>query len=112
MTTAVFSAVQYLHSTPVLVCQLSDTSPEAALDRLAKSGVLAIPGPDLNSIVILGFNAELSKVLAFYRSHRRFYGSVAFAVGKLKKACIQNESACHNEPSIVNQSPDSKEAIQ
>jgi hypothetical protein len=73
MTTTVFSIAPALHQCPALVCQLQDTSPQDAIKRLEKSGVLAIEGVDPASIVLIGFNYEVSMLISDLRRYGKAY---------------------------------------
>jgi hypothetical protein len=89
MTTTVFSAAKLLHSKPALVCQLSELTPREAIDKLSKAGVLAIEGPESDSIVLLGFSYEVSKLV----TDLRLYGYARkpesrFTLGKLRKLSL------------------------
>jgi len=63
MTTAVFSIAPALHGSAAFVGLIDDISPAIAVSRLERAGVLAAIGDDSSSIVLLGFNAEVSSLL-------------------------------------------------
>jgi len=87
MTTQVFSAVPKLHKSQDLVCQLQDISPDEAIERLHKLGILAIEGEAPSSIVLVGFHHDVAVLLddfandadpAFlYRHHKRLMSKLA-----------------------------------
>ena len=52
-----------------LVCQLRETTPQAAIEMLQKAGVLAIEGPTPSSIVLVGFHREIRDLLQDFRTH-------------------------------------------
>lgn len=69
MTTEVYSIVPVLHHIPSLVCQLTDITPDEAIERLRRAGVLAVEGIDGSSVVLLGFNCEVSRLIADLRKY-------------------------------------------
>ena len=81
MTTTVFSASPALHTRTRLICQLQDLSPEDAIERLEKAGILAIAGPEPSSIVLLGFEYSVSIILRDFR----LYGYPRHSGATLKK---------------------------
>ena len=86
MTTTVFSSAKLLHSKPSLVCQLSDLTPDEAIKRLQASGVIAIEGPEPDSIVLLGFSYEVSQLVTDFRRYGKPYHPQACAAfAKLKR---------------------------
>lgn len=85
MSINVYSIVPTLHYKPSLICQLKNISVSNALERLQKAGVLAIPGLDDSSIVLLGFDYE---VALYVNDLRRFghphHPTSSRVVGKLR----------------------------
>jgi hypothetical protein len=79
VTTRVFSTARLLHSKPALVCQLQDLKPDEAIARLEASGVLAIEGPEPDSIVLLGFSYEVSQLVTDFRRYGKPYHPQACA---------------------------------
>jgi hypothetical protein len=64
MTTAVYSAIQSLHSAPTMICALSDTTPDQAIDVLKRVGIIALPSEyDEAAIVLVGFSYEISTLI-------------------------------------------------
>lgn len=72
-----------------LVAHLRSTSPEEAIERLKKAGVLAIPGPTDNSIVLVGYHVEVRALLDFWRTastvEQPHGDATRFHLGKLRK---------------------------
>lgn len=54
-----------------LICHLRDTTVDDAIAKLQRCGVLAIPGPVNDSIVLMGYHFETRELLNDYR----VYGS-------------------------------------
>jgi hypothetical protein len=87
MTTTVYTleaTKQNLSSS--LVAHLRSTTPEEAIAKLQKAGVLAIAGPDPSSIVLVGYRLEIRHLLDDWRQ----YGFARqqdsrFTIGKLAK---------------------------
>jgi hypothetical protein len=65
MTTAVFRMAR--EERPSLVCHLRSTSPQEAIAKLAKAGVLAIEGAEPSSIVLVGYHLEIRNLLRDFR---------------------------------------------
>lgn len=89
MTTAVYriperTAVKHSNS---LVCHLRSTTPAEAITTLQRSGVLAIEGPDDNSIVLVGFHPEIHRLLDYYRTGLMAYDDIHTRqlIGRLRK---------------------------
>ena len=79
MTTTVYRLPQKQNSLTksCLVAHLRSTTPLEAIDTLSKAGVLAIPGPDPASIVLVGYRVEIQRLLRDFRlygyeRHTRF----------------------------------------
>ena len=67
-----------------LVCHLRETTPDEAITKLQKAGVLAIPGPDDNSIILVGYHKEIRVLLDFYRLGGEDYrDEMSLTIGKL-----------------------------
>ncbi len=47
----------------LLIAHLSSITPDEAIERLSTLGVLAIPGPDPSSIVLVGYHIEVERLL-------------------------------------------------
>ena len=86
MTTAVYRLpMSAALSRDSLVCHLSSISPQDAIDRLSRAGVLAIEGPEENSILLLGFHREIRKLLAFWRNPRLYSDDISLTIAKLRR---------------------------
>ncbi|MFA5422162.1 MAG: hypothetical protein WC344_05250 [Bacilli bacterium] len=60
MTTAVFSAIPKLHSKVTFICGLLDTTPDEAISRLKKAGIIALEDEaDPAAIIIIGYRYEV-----------------------------------------------------
>ena len=71
MTTNVYrmpKTTGQIHRPASLVCHLRSTTPEQAITTLQKAGVLAIPGIDESSIVLIGYRVEVRRLLEYYRT--------------------------------------------
>ena len=89
MCTTVFSAAPTLHHSPELVCVLHDITPEAAIERLSKAGILAIEGEDPKSIILLGFDYRTSIIIKKLEHYNRLSpGSRAELLLSLNKLAI------------------------
>jgi hypothetical protein len=83
MMTTVFSIAPQVHHKSSLVCQLQDITPDDAIERLQKLGVLAVEGQLPNSIVLVGFNWEVSKLVwdldryGYPRNTARIFGKLS-----------------------------------
>ena len=73
-----------------LVCHLRSTTPEQAITTLQKAGVLAIPGIDESSIVLIGYRVEVQRLLEYYRTGHldAFDTYTSRLIGKLRKLAI------------------------
>jgi len=76
-------------SSSLLVCHLRDTSPEEAIAKLDRAGVLAIPGPDPLSIVLVGYRREVADLLQDFRIHGHDYRVHShWLIGKLRRLAL------------------------
>jgi hypothetical protein len=71
MCMTIYSAAPALHSGVVPICQLSDVSPDEALEALHTSGIAAVAGPGDSSITIIGYNREAALLVRDYRLYGR-----------------------------------------
>jgi len=86
MTTAVYRLpMSATVSRDSLVCHLSSISSQDAIERLSRAGVLAIEGPEENSILLLGFHREIRKLLAFWRNPRLYTDDISLTIAKLRR---------------------------
>ena len=67
MTTTIVSAIVGLHSKPTTICQVEGLSPSEAIERLDRSGILAISDEDSNVVFLLGYTPAIRKLLREYR---------------------------------------------
>lgn len=85
MSIKIYSVVPTLHYKPSLICQLKNITVPNALERLQKAGVLAVPGFDDSSIVIIAYSYE---VALYVNDLRRFghphHPTSSRVVGKLR----------------------------
>ena len=51
-----------------LICHLRELTIAQAIEKLSKAGVFAIPGPDLASIVLVGYHREAADLLQDFRT--------------------------------------------
>jgi hypothetical protein len=80
MTTTVYK----LASKDSLVCHLRSTTPNEAIEKLQKAGVLAIEGAEENSIVLVGYRVEVRRLLDYFRTQELAFGNDRYFIGKLK----------------------------
>ena len=85
MTTTVYRLPQRtaLNVRSCLVAHLRSTSPQSAIDALARAGVLAVPGPEENSIILVGYHADIRKLLRDFRLYG-YERHSHYTMGKLK----------------------------
>jgi hypothetical protein len=86
MTTEVIS---FCHSRPSLVCQLREITPDEAIAKLSRAGILAIEGDKPNTIVLLGFSQEVRTLLDDLRVYGiPVHAAARYTLGKLRKLSL------------------------
>ena len=86
MTTAVYTIRPRCPDHASLVCHLRSITPAEAIAKLDRAGVLAIPGPDESSILLLGYQAVIRDLLDdFKRFGHPHRPTSLYLMGKLAK---------------------------
>lgn len=90
MTTTVFrfpkTTEEVRHAHPCLIAHLRSTTPDEAIEKLAKAGVLALYGPEPSSIVLVGFTAITRQLLLDFKRHGGpCHPETRYLLGKLRK---------------------------
>ena len=85
MTVAVYKLPPtHLRSHDCLIAHLRETSPDEAIAKLSRAGVLAIHGRERDSIILLGYHHEIRRLLRWFRSPCHDLEAAA-ALGKIRR---------------------------
>jgi hypothetical protein len=93
MTTAVYrmpKTTGQISRPALLICHLRSTTPEEAIEKLQRAGVLAIPSIDESSIVLIAYRVEARRLLEYYRTGHldAFDTHTSRFIGTLRKLAL------------------------
>lgn len=86
LSSPVTQALAPVRKPHALVGLLTDTTPDQAITRLQKAGILAIRGADSATVLLIGYRADIASLLDDYRHYGTAHKpSNRYTLGRLAK---------------------------